>query len=52
MVSNLNAWRRFDPERRERMKAALERIAAKKPLSKDVFEIVTRALASSSTETQ
>jgi aminopeptidase N len=52
MVSNFNAWRRFDPERRDRMKAALESIAAKKPLSKDVFEIVSRALGDPSAGAQ
>jgi aminopeptidase N len=45
MASNFNAWRRFDAERQQRMKVELERIAAQKPLSNDVFEIVTRSLA-------
>ncbi len=46
MASSLNDWRRFDPARQQRMKAELERIAACKPLSNDVYEIVTRALGS------
>jgi aminopeptidase N len=46
LLSNLNSWRRFDLRRQELMGAELERVRAKKSLSKDVFEIVTRALAS------
>jgi aminopeptidase N len=45
MASNFNAWRRFDAPRQALMKAELERIASRKPISNDVFEIVTRALA-------
>ena len=44
MVSLFSQWRRYEPERRERMQAELERIAAQKTLSKDVFENVERAL--------
>jgi aminopeptidase N len=44
MVSIFNPWRRFEPGRRERMESQLERIASRKGLSKDVFEIVGRAL--------
>ena len=44
MASSFNDWRRFDPVRQQRMKVQLERIAACKPLSNDVYEIVTRAL--------
>jgi aminopeptidase N len=44
MVSSFNAWRRFDAARQQRMKAELERVLAHKPLSDDVFEIVSRAL--------
>ena len=44
MVSNFNAWRRFDPGRQALMESELERIACQKPLSNDVFEIVTRSL--------
>jgi aminopeptidase N len=44
MASLFSQWRRYDPERRERMRAELERIAAAPRLSKDVFETVGRAL--------
>jgi aminopeptidase N len=44
LVSTFNAWRRFDEAHQALMCAQLERIAGTKPLSKDVFEIVTRAL--------
>jgi aminopeptidase N len=46
LLSNLSSWRRFDIRRQELMGAELERVGAKKTLSKDVFEIVTRTLAS------
>ena len=45
LVSLFNQWRRYDSERQALMKAQLERIAERKNLSKDVFEIVGRALA-------
>jgi aminopeptidase N len=45
MVSIFNPWRRFDPARRASIESQLERIAARESLSKDVFEIVSRALA-------
>jgi aminopeptidase N len=45
LVSLFNQWRRFDPDRQGLMKAQLERISAQSGLSKDVFEIVGRALA-------
>ena len=45
LVSIFNPWKRFDPDRQALMKYELERIAARKPLSKDVFEIVGRALS-------
>jgi aminopeptidase N len=45
LVSLFNPWRRYDPGRQARMKGQLERIAGEKSLSKDVYEIVTRALA-------
>jgi aminopeptidase N len=44
MVSAFNLWRRFEPVRREAMRAELERIAARPGLSKDTAEIVQRAL--------
>ncbi|MCB9753911.1 MAG: aminopeptidase N [Myxococcales bacterium] len=50
IVSGFNQWRRFDEGRRARMQAELERILARAqaeehPLSRDVYEIVSRALA-------
>lgn len=45
MVSIFNPWRRFDADRQALMKSELDRILAKKGLSKPVFEIVSRALS-------
>ena len=44
LVSAFNPWKRLEPGRRALMEAALRRIAGQKALSKDVFEIVDRAL--------
>jgi aminopeptidase N len=44
MVSQFNQWKRFDPMRRELMRAELENISSRPDLSKDVFEIVERNL--------
>ena len=44
MVSQFNQWKRFSSGRRKLMKLELERIADRSSLSKDVFEIVGRAL--------
>ena len=46
LASGFNTWRRYDAGRRTLMQAELERILAQKDVSNDVFEIVTRALAS------
>jgi aminopeptidase N len=46
LVSTFNQWRRYDAQRQALMGARLERIAERKNLSKDVFEIVGRALGS------
>jgi len=46
MVSIFNPWRRFDEARQGLMKKELETIGAQPGLSKDVFEIVNRGLAS------
>jgi len=43
-VSPLGRWRRIEPGRAALMKAQLERIAAKKGLSRDTYEQVTRSL--------
>jgi aminopeptidase N len=45
LVPPLGRWRRFEPKRAARMRAALERIAATPGLSKDVYEQVTKSLA-------
>ncbi|MFT4103438.1 MAG: aminopeptidase N [Burkholderiaceae bacterium] len=42
----LDRWRKFTPDRRQAMKAAIEQVAAAPGLSADVAEIVTKALAS------
>ncbi len=44
LVSALNQWKRFEPVRRASMQRELERVAARPKLSKDVSEIVGRAL--------
>ena len=44
MVSPFNQWRRYDEGRAAKMQVQLERIAERPDLSKDVFEIVSRAL--------
>ncbi|MBN9459823.1 MAG: aminopeptidase N [Burkholderiales bacterium] len=41
----LDRWRKFSPDRQALMRAALEQVAAHEPLSGDVREIVTKALA-------
>jgi aminopeptidase N len=45
MVSIFNDWRRYDTDRQILMQAQLERIASSGSLSKDVYEIVNRALS-------
>jgi len=44
-VEPLGGWRRYKPELGALMRAELERIAAVEGLSKNVFELVTKALA-------
>ncbi|MDB5477290.1 MAG: pepN [Phenylobacterium sp.] len=44
LVDPLGGWRRYTPELGALMKAQLQRIARAEPLSKNVFELVTRAL--------
>ena len=46
-VSAFNQWKRYDEGRAARMKSELERVASRPGLSKDVTEIVGRALAPS-----
>jgi aminopeptidase N len=45
LVPPLGRWRRYEPNRSEMMRKALERIASTAGLSKDVFEQVTKSLA-------
>ena len=45
MVSIFNDWRRYDEDRQSKIQIQLERIAASRSLSKDVYEIVSRALS-------
>jgi aminopeptidase N len=45
LAGAFNQWKRYDADRQALMRAELERIAAVDGLSKDVFEIVHRALA-------
>lgn len=44
LLQPLTRWRRYDEQRRELMRKALERIAAREKLSKDVFEVVAKSL--------
>ena len=44
LVAPLGRWRRFDAQRSARMRAELERVAARPGLSKDVFEIASKSL--------
>lgn len=44
LVSAFNPWRRYEPNLQALMKAELDRILAKQNLSKNVFEIVSKAL--------
>jgi len=45
MVGVFNNWRKFEPNRQKLMQQQLERILAMPDLSKDVHEIVSKALA-------
>ncbi len=49
LVSGFNHWKRYDTQRQDLMKAELERIIAEPNLSKDVYEIVARALGRNDT---
>jgi aminopeptidase N len=44
MARAFDRWRRFDPGRQAHARAALERIRDAEGLSRDVAEIVTKAL--------
>jgi aminopeptidase N len=45
MARGFDRWKKFDDSRKEKAKAQLERIRSAEGLSKDVAEIVTKALA-------
>jgi len=45
MLGAMNSWRRYDENRQQQMKQALQSIADQKDLSADVYEIVTKYLA-------
>ena len=45
LARSFDRWKKFDPARRTLAQAALERIRGTAGLSKDTFEVVTRALA-------
>ncbi|MRI35274.1 aminopeptidase N [Endozoicomonas sp. OPT23] len=44
LMTPLTRWKKYEPEVRERMKKALERIKAVPDLSTDIFEVVTKSL--------
>ncbi len=44
MVTPLREWRRYTPDRQEKMKAALQEIANLENLSPNVFELVSKSL--------
>ena len=46
LIQSMSRWRRYDENRQVLMKKQLERILAKKDLSKDVYEIASRSLNS------
>ena len=45
MTTAYATWKRYDPVRRARIRAALERIGSSEPLSRDTGEMVSRLLA-------
>jgi aminopeptidase N len=45
LARTLDRWRKYTPALRNQMQAALQRVAGTKKLSKDVLEVVTKALA-------
>lgn len=44
MASAFTSWRKFNDERQQQMKQQLEAIVSSEGLSKNVFEIATKAL--------
>ncbi len=45
ILEPLTRWRKFDPTRQSLMRAQLQRIAEQKPLSNDVYEVVSKSLS-------
>jgi aminopeptidase N len=45
LARSMDRWRRYAPELQIHMRTALERVAAATPLSNDVMEVVSKALA-------
>ncbi|WP_194724218.1 aminopeptidase N [Noviherbaspirillum malthae] len=45
LARSLDRWRKYAPELQDRMRAALQRVAATKSLSKDVHEVISKSLA-------
>jgi aminopeptidase N len=45
LARSMDRWRRYAPALQEQMKRALEHVAAAAPLSNDVMEVVSKALA-------
>ncbi|HLW28421.1 MAG TPA: aminopeptidase N [Kiloniellales bacterium] len=45
LLAPLGRWRRFNQDRQEKMKGALQRILAEPKLSRDLYEIASKALA-------
>ncbi|MCI5060448.1 MAG: aminopeptidase N C-terminal domain-containing protein, partial [Alphaproteobacteria bacterium] len=50
MLTPLREWRKYTPDRQEKMKAALEEIAALPNVSPNVYELATKALGHTETE--
>ncbi len=44
LLAPLTKWKKYDANRQQLMKAALERIANESALSKDVYEVVAKSL--------
>ncbi|GIZ51360.1 aminopeptidase N [Noviherbaspirillum aridicola] len=45
LARTLDRWRKYEPALQQKMKAALQKVAATRSLSKDVLEVVTKSLA-------
>jgi aminopeptidase N len=45
LARSLDRWRKYDPALQGRMRAALQRVAGTRALSKDVLEVITKSLS-------